>query len=100
MRAARIHEFGANVKIDNIKVPKCPENFVKIKIFATSINHLDLWVKNGIPDIKINLPFILGSDAAAHTVVDLLKVAELLEYKASLKVSPDDEVKSCVAVKI
>ena len=42
----------------------------------------------------------VGSDAAAHTVVDLLKVAELLEYKASLKVLPDDAVKLCVPVKI
>jgi hypothetical protein len=41
----------------------------------------------------------VGSDAAAHAVVDLLKVAELLEYKASLKVLPDDAVKLCVPVK-
>ena len=68
MIAARIHEFGANIKLDNIKAPKCPENFVKIKIFATSINHLDLWVKKGIPGIKIDLPFILGSDASGCIV--------------------------------
>ena len=68
MLAARIHEFGADVKIDNIQEPKCPEEFVKIKIYATSINHLDIWVNNGIPGIKINLPFILGSDAAGKIV--------------------------------
>lgn len=68
MLAARIHEFGTNLQIDDIKEPVCPSDHVILKIYASSINHLDLWVKNGIPSIKIDLPFILGSDAAGEIV--------------------------------
>ena len=69
MKAARIHELGIqNVNIDQINEPVCDPNLVKVKIYATSINHLDLWVRKGIPGIKIDLPFILGSDASGRIV--------------------------------
>lgn len=37
---------------------------VVVRVHATSLNHLDLFVREGIPTLKIPLPHILGSDAA------------------------------------
>jgi len=37
---------------------------VVLRVHATSLNHLDLFVREGIPALKLTLPHILGSDAA------------------------------------
>ena len=70
MKAIRIHEHGpADVlKIDNIPEPACQDNLVKVQIKATALNHLDIWVRNGLPGIKIPLPLIMGSDASGIVV--------------------------------
>ena len=53
--------------------PDCPSNRVKINIKACSVNHLDIWVRNGIPGLKTPLPLVMGSDASG-TVVDGVKI--------------------------
>ena len=70
MKAIRIHKHGdTNVlQIDNISEPSCLENEVKIQIKAVALNHLDIWVRNGLPGISIPLPLILGSDASGVVV--------------------------------
>jgi NADPH:quinone reductase-like Zn-dependent oxidoreductase len=35
---------------------------VLVEIKACALNHLDLWIRRGIPTLKIKLPHILGSD--------------------------------------
>lgn len=64
MKAIRIHRHGGPevIQIDEIPVPQPNEDELLIKIKAASINHLDLWVRAGIPGLS--LPLILGSDAA------------------------------------
>ena len=52
------------IKIKDIPEPSCPPDKIKIKILASSINHLDLWVRQGIEGMHVDLPRILGSDAA------------------------------------
>ena len=39
---------------------------VVVRVHATSLNHLDLMVRAGIPALKLTLPHILGCDAAGH----------------------------------
>ncbi len=70
MKAARIHKHGGVevLEVENIPEPICDKNSVKVKIHATSINHLDIWIRNGIPGVKIKLPMILGSDGAGEVV--------------------------------
>ena len=66
MKAAVIKEHGdLNVlNVLNVDEPSCPPDMVKVNIKASSINHLDIWVRKGIPGINIPLPMILGSDGA------------------------------------
>lgn len=66
MKAVRIHEHGNLdvLRIDEIPVPKLDSNKILIKIKATSVNHLDLWVREGMPGLPIHFPRILGCDGS------------------------------------
>jgi len=64
MKAIRVHKHGGTevLNIDDIPVPVVEADEVLVRVKATSINHLDLWVRRGLPGIS--LPITLGSDAA------------------------------------
>lgn len=64
MKALRLHQHGGTDKlsIDDIPAPLPRPNEATVKIAATSINHLDLWVRGGMRNVSLPLPMILGSD--------------------------------------
>lgn len=66
MYCIRIHEHGGLDKLvlEQIPTPMPGPGEVLIGIKATSLNHLDLWVRKGLPGVKFNLPIIPGVDAA------------------------------------
>ena len=37
---------------------------VRVRVRMAAFNHLDLWVANGLPGLELQLPHIVGSDAA------------------------------------
>ena len=70
MKSILINKHGGPEVLDitESKIPECPDNKVQVKIYASSINHLDLWIRRGIPSLKITFPHIMGSDAAGKVV--------------------------------
>jgi NADPH:quinone reductase-like Zn-dependent oxidoreductase len=66
MYAVVFHEYGGPEKLAYQEVPRPipADHEVLIQVKACSINHLDIWVRNGIPAYKISLPHIPGSDIA------------------------------------
>lgn len=66
MRAIRIHAHGGPevLTIDDIEVPKIQPEHALVKIKAVAMNHMDLWVRKGLPGVKIPLPIILGCEAS------------------------------------
>ncbi|HMK30771.1 MAG TPA: zinc-binding dehydrogenase [Terriglobales bacterium] len=64
MKAIRFHEFGGPevLKFEDIPEPALRKDQVLIRVRACALNHLDLWVRKGLPNIK--LPHINGSDVA------------------------------------
>ena len=44
--------------------PSIKASEVLIEVRACALNHLDVWVRGGLPGIKIPLPHILGNDVA------------------------------------
>jgi len=44
--------------------PKPGRGEVLIEVKATSINHIDIFLRRGMPEIKVPMPKIVGSDAA------------------------------------
>jgi NADPH:quinone reductase-like Zn-dependent oxidoreductase len=79
MKAVRIHQFGGPevLTYEDIPDPQLRKDQVVVKVKACSLNHLDLWVRKGLPGVK--LPHILGSDIAGEVV-------EVGEYVSGVKV--------------
>ena len=68
MKAVRIHEFGGPevLKYEDVPDPELRKDHVLVRVRACALNHLDLWVRKGLPGVK--LPHILGSDIAGEVV--------------------------------
>ncbi len=67
MRAAVFTEHGSPevLHIASIPIPVPGPGEVRIRVRAASMNHLDLWVRRGLP-IEITMPHIGGSDLAGE----------------------------------
>lgn len=65
MKAARIHQHGnpSDIQIDDVEPPEPGPEDVLIDVRAAGLNHLDLWVLQGVPGVEGDFPQILGSDA-------------------------------------
>ncbi len=68
MRAVRIHAHGGPevLKVEEVPDPTPGAGEVLIRVRAASLNHLDLFIRSGMPGVKIPLPRILGSDACGE----------------------------------
>jgi len=68
MKAIRIHKFGKPevLRWETVPDPLCLPNQVLVQMKAMSINHLDIWVRNGL--FNYPLPIIMGSDGAGVIV--------------------------------
>ena len=77
MKAVRIHQHGGSevLQYEDIPEPSIKTNEILLRVRACALDHLDLFVRNGIPGIKYTLPHILGSDIAGEVV----RVGELCE---------------------
>jgi NADPH:quinone reductase-like Zn-dependent oxidoreductase len=76
MKAVRIHQFGGPevLQYEDVPDPEGRKDQVLIRVKACSLNHLDLWVRQGLPGVK--LPHILGSDVAG----DVVEVGEYVQW--------------------
>jgi NADPH:quinone reductase-like Zn-dependent oxidoreductase len=68
MKAIRIHEFGGPevLRYEDVPDPQPRKDQVLVRIRACAMNHLDIWVRKGLPSVK--LPHIPGSDVAGEIV--------------------------------
>jgi NADPH:quinone reductase-like Zn-dependent oxidoreductase len=64
MRAVRIHEDGGPevLRYEEAPDPEPHEGEVLVELRAASLNHLDVWVRKGLPSVP--KPRILGADGA------------------------------------
>lgn len=79
MKAVRIHQFGGPevLKYEGVPDPQPRKDQVLVRVRACALNHLDLFVRKGLPGVK--LPHILGSDIAGE-------IAEVGEYVSGFQV--------------
>jgi NADPH:quinone reductase-like Zn-dependent oxidoreductase len=68
MKALTFHEFGGPDKLryEDVPDPKIKPNEVLVRVRACALNHLDLFVREGIPALKTPLPFWTGCDIAGE----------------------------------
>ena len=67
---------------------------VKVRVRASALNHLDLFVRQGIPTLKLPLPHILGSDVAGEVAAVGDDVADL-EVGERVAVNPSLSCGEC-----
>lgn len=59
------HHGGPEVlQFRQVADPQIKSDEILVAVRACALNHLDVWVRNGLPGIKIPLPHILGNDVA------------------------------------
>ena len=70
MKAVYITEHGGIEKLVSGELPDpVPEgNEVLIRVRACGVNYVDLWVRRGLPFLRIKYPFILGQEIAGEVL--------------------------------
>ncbi len=70
MKVSRIHSCGGPdvIRYEEAATPRPKANEVLVRVKACSLNHLDLWVRGGLPNLRLDFPWVLGSDAAGEVV--------------------------------
>lgn len=70
MKSVRIHAHGDRsvLRCEDIKRPISQSDKVILEVKSASLNHLDVWVRGGLPGLSIPLPLIMGSDASGIIV--------------------------------
>ena len=69
MLAVRFHEHGGPevLRWEQVPVPEVPPGWVRVRVRACALNHLDLWNRRGLPGRRaIPLPRIPGADVAGE----------------------------------
>jgi NADPH:quinone reductase-like Zn-dependent oxidoreductase len=66
MRAVRFHRHGGPevLQYEEAPDPVPDSDQALVRVRACALNHLDIWARNGLPNVEIRLPHISGSDIA------------------------------------
>ncbi|MEV4011395.1 zinc-binding dehydrogenase [Nonomuraea angiospora] len=70
MRAARIHEYGGEIRFDRIPTPRPGPGQVLLEVAATSFNPSEVGLRAGLlrEVLPVSLPFTLGADVSGTVV--------------------------------
>jgi NADPH:quinone reductase-like Zn-dependent oxidoreductase len=85
MKAVTFSQHGGPevLQYTDVTDPLIKADEVLVEVRACALNHLDVWVRGGLPGIKTPLPHILGNDVAGV----VREAGELVPW-----VKPGDEV--------
>jgi NADPH:quinone reductase-like Zn-dependent oxidoreductase len=96
MKVARIHQHGGPevLAYEDAPEPKIKANQVLVRVRACALNHLDLFVRAGIPGMKFAMPHVLGSDIAGE-VVEVGELCERVKPGWRVALSPGLSCRQC-----
>ena len=68
MKAIRFYQHGGPevLKYEDAPEPKILANEVLVRVKACALNHLDVWLRLGVPGWKLQMPHIVGSDISGE----------------------------------
>ena len=94
MKATVFHEHGPPdvLKYEDFPDPEVGPSQVLVDVKAVALNHLDLFVRGGIPGLKLEMPHILGSDISGVIKETGRNVSESLQTGQKVIIDPG---KSC-----
>lgn len=89
MRAAIVREHGGPevLRVEEVPSPSAGPGDVVVAVRACAINHLDVWIRRGLPGAGFHLPRIGGADVAGD-VLEVGADVDDLEPGAPVMVSP------------
>ena len=98
MRGLTISAHGGLERIelrDDLSVPSLTaDTDVRVRVRAAAINHLDLFVVGGLPNVHITPPWILGSDAMG-TIESMGTAVSGLKAGDQVLINPGISDRSC-----
>ena len=96
MKAARFHQHGGPEVLvyEDVPDPRLKANQILVRVRAASLNHLDLFVRTGIPGMKFAVPHILGADIAGE-VVEVGELCERVKPGWRVALSPGVSCRQC-----
>ena len=97
MKALTFHEFGGpdTLRYEDVPDPKITPHEVLVRVKACALNHLDLFVREGIPALKTPLPFWTGCDIAGD-VVEVGASVQGVKVGDRVAVNPNLTCERCV----
>ncbi|MDI7267364.1 MAG: zinc-binding dehydrogenase [Myxococcota bacterium] len=89
MKAVVLHEHGGPevLRYEDVPDPEPGPGEVIVRVKAVALNRLDLWVRKGLPHLRLKYPHILGADIAG-VVETLGPGADGVEAGAPVLVQP------------
>lgn len=66
MKAVTFHEHGGldRLQCEDVLMPEVGPGEALVRVKACALNHLDIWIRQGIPAYQVPLPHISGCDVA------------------------------------
>jgi NADPH:quinone reductase-like Zn-dependent oxidoreductase len=98
MKVARIHEHGGPevLLVEDAPEPAIKANQVLVRVRACALNHVDLWVRGGIPGMSFSMPHVLGSDISGE-IVAVGDLCERVKPGTRVLLSPGLSCRQCEA---
>ncbi len=93
MKAVVIRKHGGPevLSYENIQDPKPRKGHAIVKVNYCAVNHLDIWVRNGLTGKKVSFPHILGCDVCGtltHDFGNFKKGEKVVVYPAIKSKTP------------
>src|SRR5262245_12838884 len=70
MKAVYFNEHGGPEKLiyGDLPEPKIATTEVLVRVKAAAMNHLDLWMRRGLPGREVSMPHVSGCEGAGEVV--------------------------------
>ncbi len=96
MKALVFEEHGNidNLKIINLEEPKMKRNEVLVKLKASALNHLDLFVLKGWKGLSLTFPHICGADGTG-TILEVGEEVENFKAGDEIVINPGISCMKC-----
>ncbi len=97
MKATVFHEHGGPevLSYEDIDVPHVNPDQVLVNVKYVALNHLDLFVRGGLPNLKLEMPHVLGSDISGEISEVGNKVRDQFEVGEKVIVDPGVSCGTC-----
>ena len=98
MKAVLIHQHGGPevLQYRDVAEPILQPDQIRLRVRATALNRLDLWVRAGIPGVRFEMPHVLGSDIAGE-VVEVGHLCSRIQTGMRVVLSPGLSCRQCSA---